>query len=142
MKRGNTNHLSCEYISQIGEDVGIEVIIDAGLDLITITEAIQDTIKTSETECHIVPVVGLAMATTCEVIKGTEEITIMEEVVIGISSIIGIGVDHLRDKVEIGEMTAVRVTAGLDQVLGLVQIEIALDALSAESMNILHKNAQ
>ena len=105
-----------------------------------ITEVIQDTIKTSETEHHIVPIVEVAMATMHKVIKGTEEIT--EEVVIGISSIIGIGVDHLRDKVEIGEMTEVRVTVGLDQVLGQVQIEIGLDALSAESMIILHENAQ
>ena len=118
MKRGKTNHLSCEYISQIGAEVGKEVIIEAGLDLIMITEVIQDTIKTSETECHIVPMVEVAMATMHEVIKGMEEITVMEEVVIEISSVIGIGVDHLRDKVEIGEMTEVRVTAGLDQVLG------------------------
>ena len=111
--------------------VGIEVIIEAGLDLIMIAEVIQDTIKTSETEHHTVPMVEVVMATTHEVIKGMEEITIMEEVVIGISSIVGIGVDHLRDKVEIGEMTEVRVTAGLDQVLGQVQIKIGLDALSA-----------
>ena len=58
------------------------------------------------------------MATTHKVIKGMEEITVMEEVVIGISSIIEIGVGHLRDKVEIGQMTEVRVTAGLDQILG------------------------
>ena len=104
-----------------------------------ITEVIQDTITTSETECHIFPVVEVAMATMHEVIKGMEEITITKEVVIGISSIIGIGVDHLRDKVEIGEMTEVRVMAGLDQVLGQVQIEIGL---GAESMIILHENAQ
>ena len=82
------------------------------------------------------------MATMHEVIKGMEEITIMEKVTIGISSTIGIGVDHLRDKVEIGEITEVRVTVGLDQVLGRVQIEIGLGALSAESMIILHENAQ
>ena len=116
MKRGKTNHLGCEYISQIGEKVRIEVIIKAGLYLIVITEVIQEAIKTLETECHIVGEV--AMATTHEVIKCVEEITKMEEVVIGISSIIGIGVDHLRDKVEIGEMTEVRVTVGLDQVPG------------------------
>ena len=107
-----------------------------------ITEVIQETIKTSETECHIVPVIEVVMTTVHKGIKGMEEITITEEVVIGISSIIGIGVDHLRDKVEIGEMTEVRVTAGLDQVLGQVQTEIGLDALSTESMIILHKNAQ
>ena len=83
-----------------------------------ITDVVQDTIKTSEMKCYIVPVVEVAMATMHEVIKGMEEISIMEEVVIGISSIIKIGVGHLRDKVEIGEMTEVRVTVGLDWVLG------------------------
>ena len=52
-----------------------------------------------------------------EVIKSTEETSITEEVVMGISSIIEIGVGHLRDKVEIGEMTEVKVSVGLDQVL-------------------------
>ena len=64
------------------------------------------------------------MAMTHEVITGKEGITIVEDVVIATSPIIGIGVDHLRDKVKIGEMTEVRVTAGLEQVLGQVQIEI------------------
>ena len=107
-----------------------------------ISDVIQDTIKTSEMECHIVPVVEVAMTIMHKIIKGMEETSITEEVVIGISSIIETGVGHLRGKVEVGEMTEVRVTVGLVQVLGQVQIEIGLDALSAESMIILHENAQ
>ena len=72
------------------------------------------------------------MATMHKAIKGTEDIIITEEVAIGINPIIEVGVGHLRDKVETEEMTEVRVTAGLDQVLGQVQIETGLDALSAE----------
>ena len=71
-----------------------------------------------------------------------EDTIIMEEVAIGINPIIEVGVGHLRDKVEIGEMTEVRVTVGLAQVLGQVQIETGLYGLSAESTIILHKNAQ
>ena len=36
--------------------------------------------------------------------KGTEEIIITEEVIIGIEVTIGIGVDHLKGRVEIGEI--------------------------------------
>ena len=82
------------------------------------------------------------MATMHEAINGMEDTIIMEEVATGINLLIEAGVGHLRDKVEIGEMTEVRVTVGLDQVLGQVQIETELDALSAESMIILHKNIQ
>ena len=82
------------------------------------------------------------MATMHEAIKGMEDTTIMEEVAIGIKLIIEAGEGHLRDKIEIGEMTEVRVTVGLGQVLGQVQIETEFNASSAESMIILHKNVQ
>ena len=39
-------------------------------------------------------------------------------------------------------MTEVRVTVNLGQVLGQVQIETEFDALSVDSMIILHKNVQ
>ena len=65
------------------------------------------------------------MATTHEVIKGMEDITIMEEVVTEIKLIIQEGVGHLKDRIE-GEMTEVGVTVGLGQVLGQVQIETEL----------------
>ena len=58
------------------------------------------------------------MVTMHEEIKGMDDITITEEVPIGINLIIEVGVGHLRDKVEIEEMTEVRATADLDQVLG------------------------
>ena len=53
-----------------------------------------------------------------EVIKGMEDTTIMEEVVIEIKLIIEEGVGHLKDRIKVGEMTEVRVTVGLGQVLG------------------------
>ena len=46
------------------------------------------------------------------------------------------------NKGEVGEMAEVEVTVGLGQVLGQVQIESELDALSVESMIILHENVQ
>ena len=52
-----------------------------------------------------------------------EDITIMEEVVMGNKFIIEEGVGHLKDRIEVGEMTEVGATVGLDQVLGQVQMK-------------------
>ena len=82
------------------------------------------------------------MATTHDVIRGIEEILITAEVVTEINLIAEDGVGHLKDRIEVGEMTEVRVTIGLGQVLEQVQIETEFDALSVESMIILHKNVQ
>ena len=93
-------------------------------------------------EWHIVPIIGVVMVTMHEVIKGMEDTTIMEEVVIEIKLIIEEGVGHLKDRTEVGEMKEVRVTVGLGQVLGQVQIETEFDASSVVSMIILHENVQ
>ena len=82
------------------------------------------------------------MATMHKAIKGIEDTTIMEEVAIRIKLIIEAGVGHLRDKIKIGETTEVRVIVGLGQILGQVQIETELDALSVKSTIILHENVQ
>ena len=82
------------------------------------------------------------MATMHETIKGMKDTTITKEVAIGIKLIIEAGVCHLRDKIEAGEATEVRIIVGLGQVLWQVQIEIEFDALSVENMTILHKNVQ
>ena len=103
-------------------------------------EVIQDIIKMLRVEQHLVPIIVVVMAIMHEVIKGMEDIAIMEEVVIEIKLIIEEEVGHLKDRIEVGEMTEVRVTAGLGQVLGQVQIETKFNALNAESMIILHKN--
>ena len=58
------------------------------------------------------------MATTHEVVKGMEDITITEEVVMGIKLTIEENVGHLKDRREVGEMTEVEVTVGIGQVLG------------------------
>ena len=82
------------------------------------------------------------MVTTNKVIKGMEDITVTEEVVMEIKLIMEEGVGHMKDRIEVGEMTEMRVTVGLGQVLGQVQIETKLNALSVESMIILHENVQ
>ena len=58
------------------------------------------------------------MAIMHEVIKGMEDMVITEEVVTEIKIIIAEGVGHLKGRIEVGELTEVRVTAGLGQVLG------------------------
>ena len=107
-----------------------------------ITEVVQDIIITLGAEQHIIPIIGVAMATTHEVIKDMKDLTIMKEVVIEIKLIIEEGVGYLKDRIEVGEMTEVRVTVGISQVLGQVQIEREFDVSSVESMIILHKNVQ
>ena len=77
-----------------------------------------------------------------EVIKGMEDMAITEEVVTEIKLIIEEGVGHLKDRIEVGEMREVRVTAGLGQALGQVEIESEFNASNAESMIILHQNVQ
>ena len=107
-----------------------------------ITEVIQDIIKTLEVEQHIVPIIWVVMAIMHELIRGLEDTTIMEEVVIGIKLIIEEGVGDLKGRIEVGEITEVRVIVGLGQVLGKYKIGIEFNALSIENMIILHKNTQ
>ena len=64
-------------------------------------------------------------------------ITVTEGLVIEIKITVGIGVDHLKGRVELEEMVEVQVTAGLGQVLGQAQIDIGLDVSNAENMTIL-----
>ena len=58
------------------------------------------------------------MATTHQVIKGMEDITITEEMVLEIKLIIAEEVGHLKDRIEVGETTEVGITVGLGQLLG------------------------
>ena len=48
------------------------------------------------------------MVTTCKVIRGMGEIiVIIEGIIIGIEFTTGIGIGHLRDRIEVGEMIEV-----------------------------------
>ena len=85
----------------------VEVRIEVGLGQIMLIEVIQDIIKTLEVEWGIVQIIEVVMVTILKVIKGTGEIiiiTIIEEVIIGTDITIGIGVDHMKGRVEIGEI--------------------------------------
>ena len=112
------NHLNHKCISQIWVEVEIQVIIEVGLDLVTSIEVVQNIIQILGVEQPIVPIIEVVMATVHEVIKGMEDITITEEMVTEIKLIIEEGVGHLKDRIEVGEMTEVGVTIGLGQVLG------------------------
>ena len=91
---------------------------------------------------HIILIIEAAMATIHEAIKGMDDTTIMEDAVIESNLITEVGVDQLKDKIEIGEMIEVRAIVGPGQALGQVQIEIELGAFNVESMIILHENVQ
>ena len=78
-----------------------------------------------------------------EVIKGKgDTITVTEGVVIEIKITVGIGVSHLKDRIEIGEIVEAHMTAGQCQILEQVQIEIGSDVSNVENMTILQENAQ
>ena len=69
-------------------------------------KVIQDIIDTLEIEWGIVQIIEVDMVTIKEVIKGRGQITI-EEVILGIEVMIGIGVDHMKDRIKIGEIIEV-----------------------------------
>ena len=64
------------------------------------------------------------------------EIVITEEVITGIKVMIEIEVDHMKGRVEIGEIIEVWVTAGPGQVLEHVKTAIELDVFNVENMTI------
>ena len=137
-----TNHLNHKCISWIEVEVKIEVIIEAGLELIINIEVAWGIIKILGVDWHTVPITEVDMGTIHEAIRGIQEITIMEETVMKIKIIVEDGVGHLKERIEVGEIIEVWVTVGLGQVLEWVQIETEFNALSVESMIILHENVQ
>ena len=83
------------------------------------------------------------MVTTHEVIKCMGEImVVIEGMVIKIKIMTGIGIGHLRDRIEVGEMIEVSVIIGQDQVLEQVQTETGLGVSNVGSTTILQGNVQ
>ena len=76
------------------------------------------------------------MDITQEVIKGMGDLIIImiQKEVIEVKIRIGIGVGHMRDRLEIEEIAEVQATVDQDLVQRQVQIEIGLDALSVGNM--------
>ena len=104
--KDRVSNLNCKCINLKEVEVRIEV----GSGQIMLIEVIQDIIKTLEVEGGIVQIIEVVMVTIREVIKGMGEIiiiTMIEEVIIGIKVMIGIGVDHMKGRVEIGEVIEV-----------------------------------
>ena len=94
----------------------------AGLGPITCIEVDQDITKILEAGQDMVPIMEVVMDIICRVIKDKGDIIIItEEVIIEIKVSIGIGVGHLRDRLEMGETVEARVILGQGQVLELVQ---------------------
>ena len=73
-------------------------------------KAVQDIIKTLEVYWGKVKKIEVVMVIIQEVIRGTGEIIItiiIEEVIIGIKVTIGVGIGHMKGRVEIGEIIGV-----------------------------------
>ena len=69
---------------------------------------IQHITRTLEVGQGIILITEAVLVTTCEVIRGMGEImVIIEGMVIEIKIMTGIGVGHLRDRIEVGQMIEV-----------------------------------
>ena len=80
--------------------------VDSGL-IMHIGDA-QYMVRTLETGQDIILITEVIMVITLEVVRGMQEIIIIiEEMIIGIEFMIGIGVGHLRDRIEVGEIIEV-----------------------------------
>ena len=90
------------------------------------TDVIQDKIKIIEAGQGIILIIEVVMDIIHKVIKGMADtiIIITEEVVIEVKVMIGIGVGHMKDRIETEETIEVLIIVGQDQVQGQVQIEI------------------
>ena len=141
--KDRVNHLNHEYINLTEVGDRIEVVIKIGLDLIMDIGVIQHITRTSEVGQGIILITEVVKVTMHEVIRDMGEImVIIEGMIIWIEFMTGIGVGHLRDRIEVGEMIGVWVIVGQDQVLEQVQIETTLGVLNAGSMTILQGNVQ
>ena len=103
------NHLSHKFINLTEVDVRLDAIsfredIKASLGQTMHTEEIQDTIKIIEIEQDMILEIEVVMGIIQEAIQGMEGIIIIEEVVIEIKITINIGVGHMKDRIEMGEL--------------------------------------
>ena len=137
------NHLNHKFINltEVGDRIEVVMKVDLGL-IMWIGDA-QYIIRTLEVGQGIHLIIEVGMVATHEVIRGMWEIiAIIEGMIIGIEFTIGIGVEHLRDRIEVGEMIEVWVIIGWDQVLEQVQLETELDVLNVGNTTILWGNVQ
>ena len=139
-KIGHSNHTSINTI-EVEVRIGIITIredIKAGLGPTMCTEVIQEITKIIEAEEDIITIIEVVMDIICKVIKGMKDITtitiITEEVVIEVKVMIGIGVGHIKDKIETEKTVEVLVIVGQDQIQGQVQIEIGSDVSNVGNM--------
>ena len=97
--------------------------------------------RTLEVGQGIILITEVGMVTTHKVIRGMQEIiVIIEGIIIVIRFMIGIGVGHLTDRIEVGEMIEVWVIVGWDQVQEQVWIGTGLGVLNVGNMTILQGN--
>ena len=136
--KDRVSHSNCESINSIEVEVRTDVITikehtKAGPTMCT--EVIQDIIKIVEAGKDIILIIEVVMDIIHEVIKDMAEIIIItEEVVIEVKVMIGIGVGHMKNRIETEETIGVLVIVGQDQVQGKIQIEIGSDVSNVGNM--------
>ena len=102
------NHLNREYINLTEVGVKTEVIIKIGLGLIMHIGVFQHMTRTLEVGRGIILIPEVVMVAMHVVIRGMGKIIATTEgMVIEIKIMTGIGVGHLKDRIEVGEMIEV-----------------------------------
>ena len=106
--KDRVNHLNHEYINLTEVGDRIKVVIMIGLGLIMCIGDVQSIVRTLEIGQGIILITEVVMVTTCKVIRGIGEImVIIEGMIIEIKIMTGIGVGHLKGRVEVGKMIEV-----------------------------------
>ena len=105
--KNKANHLDHKYtnLTEVGDRIGVDIKVEVGL--ITHIGDAQHMIRTLELGPDIILIAEVIMFIRHEVIRGMQEIIVTEGMIIGIDFMIEIGVGHLKDRIEVGEMTEV-----------------------------------
>ena len=134
--------LSHEYTSPIEVEDRQDAIMKredfrTGLGQTTHREDDQGMDKIEEVGQDTILIIGVAMDIICYIIKDMgDRIIITEGQILEIKVMIGIGISHMRDRIETEGTIEALVTAYQDQVQEQLQIGIGLDVLSVGNMTI------
>ena len=105
--KDKVNNLNHEYtnLTEVGNRIDVDIKAELGL-IMHIGDAWY-MIRTLEVERGIILIAEVIMVTMHEVIRGMQGTMVIEGMIIGIDFIVEIGVGHLKDRIEAGEMMEV-----------------------------------
>ena len=101
------NHLSHEYtnLTEVGDRIGVDIKEEV-VPIMCMGDA-PCMVRTLGVGQDIILIVEVIMVTTHEVIRGIQETIVIEGMIIETDFMTEIGVGHLKDRIDVGEMTEV-----------------------------------